>query len=213
MDYPFEAVTDLGESIDLTDFAPHLVQRLACEAMQRRLERTIARTSGEHPTDLHARVWALSAQPFIKSTEARTGLTVENKGTLRSVITECVWSQTRLAEAGYDVDSSCPLCHSEEDTVWHHCWQCQAPAAVEARGAFASPELVRRALAAGPSSLYYNTGIIIHPGPSAPPGRTPRLSSGHRSRSKLPSPFGESYSSMGAAFDTFAPNSAGPAGR
>ena len=47
-------------------------------------------------------------------------------GLLDCIVTAGMWSNVRIQEAGYDIDTRCVLCGHETDDDWHRMWQCPA---------------------------------------------------------------------------------------
>ena len=93
-------------------------------------------------------------------------------GALRSVATSAVWTNSRLAAAGYDVDQRCALCRSAPDTLHHRWWECTA--SQEARDRLTTPETRARARDAGAGTPLFDRAILGHPaerwrGPAADP--------------------------------------------
>merc|ERR1712110_73712 len=65
------------------------------------------------------------------------------------------------------LDSVCPLCGNHPDTMWHRLWKCDHPDVVAIRMDL-DLALVRRATEAGPSSLLYTRGWMVHPADAWP---------------------------------------------
>ena len=93
-------------------------------------------------------------------------LTPLEKGCLRCMAAGGLWTQQRLVEAGYLVDSMCKLCGVCIDTIYHRLYECSAVATL--RGEAAKPDFLREAIAAGPGDPLYTRGLFAHPADRLP---------------------------------------------
>ena len=46
----------------------------------------------------------------------------ERAGLLTAIACAGMWPAGRMASAGYDVPTECPLCKGSYDSEWHRCW-------------------------------------------------------------------------------------------
>ena len=76
------------------------------------------------------------------------------------------WTNTRLAEAGYDVCDQCPLCGEARDTIHHRLWRCAAGDA--ARREAASGDDIRTLGAMRDDDPLATRGVFPHPAALAP---------------------------------------------
>ena len=84
-------------------------------------------------------------------------------------VSNAVWTKTRLRDAGYVVpDTLCELCGEAEDTLHHRLWLCCAPCVMQARCAAATEAVMRDAVAAGPTSTFFQHALLPHPSDVAP---------------------------------------------
>ena len=75
-----------------------------------------------------------------------------------------VWTLTRAAEAGYDLESTtCSLCGEHDDTIHHRIWCCSHPTVKKASEEAVPASVIQAAAKAGPYSVLYNRGIFAHP--------------------------------------------------
>ena len=88
-------------------------------------------------------------------------LSARDKGTMLSLACNAIWTRSRLAEAGYELDDCCCLCRAGRDTMFHRLYEREATK--EQRGTLACPGLLQRALLAGGDSVLYTRGILQHP--------------------------------------------------
>ena len=79
----------------------------------------------------------------------------------KATLCDAIWTQTRLDDAGYDVDTKCQKCGLAEDTIHHRVWQCTHPPIAAIRKSVAKPELIQEALTAGPKSMWFNRGLPL----------------------------------------------------
>ena len=127
----------------LQDLTSSNASRDAC-AVAQRLEAPRATIE-----DLQRRgVWLLPVQKLIRS-RASGGLTRSEATRLVQAVTGQLWTGAVLARRGILASPECPHCGCE-DTVFHRVWTC--PFGQNARRDVASADLIRAAVAAGPTS-------------------------------------------------------------
>ena len=90
---------------------------------------------------------------------AADALTPLQKGALRAVTCDAVWPKDRFIKEGYNVDPNCELCKKEPDSMFHRIWECDCAIAMQARTSVAPPQLIREALARGPSCAAFTRGL------------------------------------------------------
>ena len=71
-----------------------------------------------------------------------------SKGIIKSIFCDAIWTQYRLARAGYEVEQGCAKCGADQDSVYHRCWTC--PASSETRERIAGRSLCNLAEQCGP---------------------------------------------------------------
>ena len=156
---PFVLEDDLGRQHVLTTTSPKLMQRELGSSAKRAMERKIADSSG----DMALKGKRVFMDHIIALTKQRAkGISEHEQGVLLSVVCQAVWPQSRLRQAGYQVDSRCQLCLEEEDTIFHRVWKCSC--SKEIREKLASPILIDKAILAGEDSSLFTRGLIPHPG-------------------------------------------------
>ena len=120
---PFVLLTDEGKSLALTEHSPAAVQVELQAAAKRQLERALAAKAGL--VDAHGKGAYVDHIIRLLSPSNKQLDQVE-KGILRCIVCDGVWTQSRLHEAGYDVPPVCRLCNKAADTVHHRAWECPA---------------------------------------------------------------------------------------
>ena len=110
--------------------------------------------------DLRRRgVWLLPVQKLLRS-RASGGLTGNEATRLVQATTGQLWTGAVLARRGILASPDCPHCGAE-DTVFHRVWIC--PFGQNVREVVASADLVRAAVAAGPTSPLFARALAPHP--------------------------------------------------
>ena len=154
---PLVLVNEEGQRLILTERSPALLAKDIQASATRLLEKAVALQTKDPELEGH--------RAFMEPLRAclrKKNIGRHEKGVLRSVACNAVWTQTRLASKGCGLDSTkCPLCNAAEDTIHHRVWWC--PKSEAERNAHASKLLVRAARDAGPTSAYYNRAIGKHP--------------------------------------------------
>ena len=169
-DGPWRWRDDMGATLDLMILSPAMVKQLAAAAARRALERQV----GER---LRAQGWqgatgAMSAAAIQRTLNSKD-LNSKEKGSLRSLVSGSLWTQTRLDAGGYDTSRLCPLCEQAEDTVHHRLWYCRATDDLRQD----KQELTSKARAAGPDSAIFNLGgLIVTPADDKPKACDAQLS-------------------------------------
>eukprot|EP00973_Karenia_brevis_P063529 8828756-Karenia_brevis.AAC.1 len=138
-----------------------MVEWHVAQSTQRLIETRVARKLGDPGMD-GCRA-DLTAVRRLLDSKSSSAMVAEHKAGLRVACANGLWTNARLAQAGYEVDGMCSLCHEAEDTLFHRWWQCQAPEACAARNSLATDMLKDAATAAGPSSALFTRGIATHP--------------------------------------------------
>jgi hypothetical protein len=160
---PFSLITDLGDTLVLTRVSPAALDVHLSAAYGRALERRLAaKWRAETDYGVLQSDLRLAHEPVaraINSAEAgRIG-----RGAARAFACNAVWTRDRLVRVGgLLLDSTCPLCETGPDTMWHRLWLCSHHEVVEHRNGLPAG-LVQRALAAGPASSLYARGWMVHP--------------------------------------------------
>ena len=168
----WELVSATGARYNLGQHPPALIKKCLIEATRRTLEIQVGET-------LRGRGWSESDQiaPVIWSSPCppagqrvcfdaaigvlrEKGISELEKGTLQAILAGATWTRTRLAAAGYEVDTTCPMCRSGEDTLHHRLWYCPASAALRDG---LPKDMVSDARDAGEGSLLYTMGVMQHP--------------------------------------------------
>ena len=85
------------------------------------------------------------------------------KGMYMCAACDAVWTKTRLAEANYVIDDvRCEKCGSLDDTIHHRVWVCNSPECKTLREATAPRWRIDEAVAAGPTSVFHNRGLLAN---------------------------------------------------
>ena len=159
-----------GREYLLTKVAPSMLQKHLMDAIRQcqesSLARGLARDDEVGRVSMAAVRRVLGAEIFPSPSDAR------GAATLRAVAASAVWTNCRLAEAGYDVDVRCALCGQAPDTLHHRWWECTA--SQQEREEIATPQTRQRARVAGPGALLFERAVLPHPsetwrGPSETP--------------------------------------------
>lgn len=158
---------DLGRKHRLITSTPKMVLFWLRESSRRQWEQALAKKVGlQHgmATDgsFNNDGWHQASMAVIRNFcgSKSNKLSAELKGTLRSVACGAVWTLTRAAAAGFETDGLCPRCGLHPDTVHNRVWKCADKEVAEAREQAAPAWLIADAVAAGPSSVLYNRGIV-----------------------------------------------------
>eukprot|EP00959_Pyramimonas_sp_CCMP1952_P117528 2456969-Pyramimonas_sp.AAC.1 len=57
---------------------------------------------------------------------ARKKLSAQEKGSVRALACNALWTNSRALRHGYQVCPLCPLRHTKVDSVFHRLWECEA---------------------------------------------------------------------------------------
>eukprot|EP00959_Pyramimonas_sp_CCMP1952_P350332 7339780-Pyramimonas_sp.AAC.1 len=110
-------LTDQGHRVSLTAFAPSLVKVLLKKAVLRGLE------------------WDLGARLNLSKRACADGIlhllnsgrfTLFQKGCIRVLFCDAVYTRTRAVSLGYKINNLCQLCLAAPDTLRHRLWECEA---------------------------------------------------------------------------------------
>ena len=154
---PFKLVDGKGTHWGMAAASPRLLRNALLQAVKSTLEKRAA--DALRAKGLEVGPGRISTAPVARTLRSAY-LSAKQKGAVRAVVTDALWTDDRLAAEGYDVDPCCKLCSTgARDTVWHRAWEC--PATQDLRTA--EPDLVVRALAAGPSDPTYARALPPHP--------------------------------------------------
>ena len=134
-------------------------------SVRRLAERQLAQKVGDSSLDRN-RVCLDLARAFLQEKKH----CAKAKHAVTAVVTNSVWTRSRLHEAGYMVpDTCCEMCGLQTDTLFHRLWECTNDLVVAGRLLHADQALQRRATAAGPTSSFFVHGMLPHPCDSVPP--------------------------------------------
>lgn len=127
---PFVFIDDQMRRIKLTDHSPCMMGNFLRSSYIRSIERKAAvRLYGN--MDPPRRVWMEPARKAINSRSRK--FDARGKGIIKALVTDAVWTGARAADAGYTLDSLCPLCRKERDTLKNRLYYCCAPDVMIAR--------------------------------------------------------------------------------
>ncbi len=157
-------MTDEGAEIELTATSPDLLCIQLKAAVKRSLEREVGRSWAKRDAAFEGRrVCADLAVAALNSKGAGGKL---ERGAYRSALCGAVMTMSRAVRLGYDVEDRCPLCGEPGDTVRHRTFLCRC---TEKAVREVVPEwFIKEAIRAKPSDLFWTTGVIPHPGDTAP---------------------------------------------
>ena len=130
-----------GYVIDLLYTSPAMLNTLLQEGVQRSHERRLAQSLTEFSA---ARVAPGPMRRLLRSKKT----SAREKYWMCAAFSGGAWTGDRLKESGYVHDGMCPLGCGMPDTLVHRQWFCSAPAAVEARRAHVSDEIIKQAQSA-----------------------------------------------------------------
>ncbi len=158
-DEPFVMTDDLGVPLSLIRNSPAAVlaklRLAACRQLERAIGRVWART---RPEFAGKRVAVDHIRSALTSGRA---LTPVHRGAARAMVCNAIWTNSRAAQAGFDVENKCPACGLEGDTPFHRTWKCCAS---EEQRCKAAPAWLRaEAARADPSDPFWVTGVFVHP--------------------------------------------------
>ena len=156
---PFEILLATGDVVSLIGVSPRMVQQLAIQAHHVLLE---AATNLGAITPTSNRV---VLDPIMRIARAKKWLPWQS-GLIRAAVTGGLWTGSRQKESGYKVDGICPLCLLADDTPFHRFFLCEACGAE--RDVVVDQSFLARASSAGPSSIKFERGILMHPGSDWP---------------------------------------------
>ncbi len=162
MSGPFTMVTDRGDEVTLTSYAPSLVGQLLHDATMRTLERQIGESlSRKGAETFNGRRACLDhVRSRLKGDRKMSPL---EKAAYRSVLCDAVMTRGRAAANGYLVEDVCPLCGARGDSVFHRVWECCNAQVVDARCRAAPRWLREEAVRRGGSDPLYTKGLFPNP--------------------------------------------------
>ena len=103
-----------GTELDLQFTSPRMVKEHGVTALRQQLERQVAQAMSHRGWSGAGEATSAAA---VRRVIAGNELTEVEKGCLTAVATAAVWPRQRLADAGYDIDSTCQLCNQAPDTI------------------------------------------------------------------------------------------------
>ena len=111
-----ELVDEFGHAILLTSTSPNLIGILLRQAVLRGLERDVATKEG-----IKGRI----CFDIMKTAAHSKKVLARDRGCIRSVTTNALWTKTRALMHEYQLDSTlCSLCGQHPDTLLHRLWGC-----------------------------------------------------------------------------------------
>ena len=161
---PFEILLATGEVGSLIEVSPRMVQQFAIQAHHVLLEAKAATNLGAI-TPASDRV---VLDPIMRIARAKKWLPWQS-GLVRAAVIGGLWTGSLQKESGHKVDGICPLCLLADDTPFHRFFLCEA-CGIE-RGLVVDQSFLARALSAGPGSIKFERGILMHPGSDWPSPR------------------------------------------
>ncbi len=160
---PYTFVTDRGDEVPLTKYAPVLVSQMLHEAVGRTLERTLGKKAADEGDARF--VGRRACLDHVRSRlKGDRRLDAKGRAIYRSVLCGAIMTLDKAARSGYLVEDLCPMCGCRGDGVHHRIWCCMHPRVAAAREAVAPGWLIAEARRAGPSSWIFNRGVVPHPG-------------------------------------------------
>ena len=151
-----------GQGIILTQGSPARLRKLVHRAIEDMLElqfmdKLIKEGTGTDQDFAGARLKGLNFKPVRRALAAKEVEPGAKLG-LRKAFADGVVTAGKLAQMGYKVSSSCPLCEQANDSVFHRAWVCPKRPGKET----AQPDVVKAALEAGEKSWLYSRGVRPH---------------------------------------------------
>ena len=160
---PWLVVDDKEMEIDLTLASTRLLRWHLQQSSRRQLEAQVSKQMQQRGWQDTGKALSSAAVRLILAEKQHSN---SRKGIARSLALGSWWTMGRWNRAGYQVSDHCPMCRQAGDTMWHRLWQC--PATKDLRSRPGMSTVVARALAAGPSSAIYSTGLVPNPDATAP---------------------------------------------
>ena len=151
-------IFDTGERFPLPSTSPALLAYHLQVSWKRKLGRSAAKSIGMEGEQLDTTVF----QQHQRRSQHGQSLPL-----LKAFLTQGVWSSHRLKMAGYDIESSCPHCGAERDTLGHRLFVC--PATEDLREEIFDSDVLTRAMHS-PARRHLLLGFQLLPPPlSSPP--------------------------------------------
>ncbi len=162
MSGPFTLVTDRGDEVTITNYAPSLIGQLMHDATMRTLERQIGASLAKNGAEVfnERRACLDHVRSRLKSDRKMSPL---EKAAYRSVLCDAVMTRRRAVEKGYLVEDVCPLCGARGDSVFHRVWECCNAQVVDARCRAAPRWLREEAIRRGRGDPLYTKGLFSQP--------------------------------------------------
>ena len=149
-----------GEIYNAGSMSPIIIRHGLLAAVKAVLEKQVAQSLSLKGWTLEAAGCNRISMETVVEASRDKSLTAREAGAVGAVAVDATWPASRMAAAGYDVDPNCAMCDSGlPDTLFHRAWVCCCS---EHLRALLPDGLVRRAIAAGPSSALYLLGITPH---------------------------------------------------
>ena len=156
--HPWKWRTDNGIEFSLLEASPRLIEWHIRQTWSRITCCRVADNLRSKGFDTTETIDLTSARQVIKS-NAADSLTPFQKGALRAVVCDAVWTKERFLAAGYIVDPVCDLCRDKPDTLFHRLWECECEAVSELRKQVLPVSLIREARRAGAGSAAFCRGL------------------------------------------------------
>ena len=153
-------ISDTGERFPLPSTSPALLAYHLQVSWKRRLGRDAARSIGMEGEQI---------DPTAFHQHQRRSQQGQAFPLLKAFMTQAVWSPYRLHQAGYSIETSCPHCGAERDTIGHRLFTC--PATADLREEHFDSGLLQSILDS-PASRHLLLGFQLLPPPlvTPPPG-------------------------------------------
>ena len=154
-------VTEVGREIDFREVGPKNVEEFIAQRFRDQLADVATTKLNDAGFKTNGRVSTEIVEKVINSKK-----TVHREKCLaRSLACRAIWTPSRLAKAGYLVDTNCSLCGEPGDDLTHRLWKCEH--GVELRKQFGMDKFVDEALGDNPPA-WLHTGLVSDPGPRRP---------------------------------------------
>ena len=168
----FTMISDFDEEVSLPAHSPCMLGNMLKQADLRALQRDAASKvqqtiplldHEEHHLYQQRRLCFDVAKKYIASSKVDP----IGKAITRCLSVGCIWTKTRLKEAGYEVDDVCELCGQPCDDLRHRLYICKHPDVVEARRQALKGRMgpfIHDALGATEWDPLYTRAAFRHPG-------------------------------------------------